>query len=63
MAIRGFQALYTYIYNCVTLYLLVKQNPVIPNIDNGANITIYILRVNNCIYIIILVDTFVNIKM
>ena len=39
MAILGFQVLYTHIYNHVTLYLLVDQNPVIPNINNGANIT------------------------
>ena len=43
MAIRGFQALYMYKSNCVNLYLLVEQNPVIPNINNGANITTYIL--------------------
>ena len=43
MAIRGFQAFYTYKYNGVNLYLLVEQNPMIPNINNGANITNYIL--------------------
>ena len=40
-------------FNCVNLYLLVEQNPVIPNINNGANITQYIIWVNNCIYLII----------
>ena len=42
MAIRGIQALYMYKSNCVNLYLMVEQNPVIPNINNGANITNYI---------------------
>ena len=48
--LRGFQVLYTNIFNRVNLQLTVKQNPVIPNINNGANIIQYIIRVNNCIY-------------
>ena len=42
MAIKGFQALYMYKSNGVNLYLMVEENPVIPNINNGANITNYI---------------------
>ena len=48
--LRGFQVLYTNIFNRVNLQLTVEQNPVIPNIHNGANIIQYIIRVNNCIY-------------
>ena len=48
--LRGFQVLYTNIFNRVNLQLMVEQNPVIPNINNGANIIQYIIRVNNCIY-------------
>ena len=32
--------IYRHIYNSVTLYLLVEQNLVIPNINNGASVTI-----------------------
>ena len=42
MVIRGFQALYKYKSNCVNLYSMVEQNPVIPNINYGANIINYI---------------------
>ena len=48
--LRGFQVLYTNIFNRVNLQLTVEQNPVIPNINNSANIIQYIIRVNNCIY-------------
>ena len=43
MVIRGFQALHMYKSNCANLYLMVEQNPVIPNINNSAYIIIYIL--------------------
>ena len=41
--LRGFQVLYTNIFNRVNLQLPVEQNPVIPNINNGANIIQYII--------------------
>ena len=41
--VKRFQALHTNIFNCVNLYLMVEQNPVIPNINNGANIIQYII--------------------
>ena len=48
--LRGFQVLYMNIFNRVNLQLMVEQNLVIPNINNGANIIQCIIRVNNCIY-------------
>ena len=41
--LRGFQVLYTNIFNRVNLQLPVEQNPVIPNKHNGANIIQYII--------------------
>ena len=32
-----------YTFYCVNLQLLVEQNPVIPNINSGANIILYTL--------------------
>ena len=53
-----------HICNRVNLYLSIKQNPVIPNINNGAIIKyVNIFSVKNCIPIIVIIDTFVNIKM
>ena len=40
--LRGFKY-YKRIYFCVKLQLLVKQNPVIPNVNSGANIILYII--------------------
>ena len=48
----------------MNLYLSIKQNPVIPNINNDAlNKYVNITSVKNCIPIIVNIDTFVNIKM
>ena len=48
----------------MNLYLSVKQNPVIPNINNSAIIKyVNIFSLKNCIPIIVIIDTFVNIKM
>ena len=42
-----------YLFYCILLQLLVKQNPVIPNRNSGAkHYTIYIMS-ENCIYYII----------
>ena len=35
--LRGFQVFYMNIFNCVNLQLSFEQNPVISNINNGAN--------------------------
>ena len=41
--LRGFQVLYMNIFNRVNLQLSVEQNPVIPFINNSANIIQYII--------------------
>ena len=43
-----------HIFYCIKLQLLVEQNPVIPNINSGANIILHIYyECINCIYYIL----------
>ena len=46
-----------YTFYCVKLQLLVKQNPVIPNINSGANIILYTLGVHK-LYLLYIVYVF-----
>ena len=41
--ITRFYVLAVHIFYCVKLHLSVKQNPVIPNINSGANAILYII--------------------
>ena len=43
-----------HIFYCVQLQLLVEQNPVIPNINSGANIILYTLSVHKLYLLYIL---------